>query len=215
VVAAPIDISSEDNIMTAANFDAALARVLAHEGGYSNHPADPGGPTNFGITLETYRRYVKADAGAADIRAMSMQQAAAIYRARYWDALRCDELSAGLDYCLFDYGVNSGVGRAAKVLQRLVGLPDDARMSDATIAAVRACEAQVLIRAICAERLAFLKSLKTWPVFGKGWSRRVAEVESAALAMARSAPAGAPAQAPRAPLAALFSLIVSIWRKLV
>src|SRR5690349_24305390 len=107
--------------MAASCFDAALARVLAHEGGYSNHPSDPGGPTKFGITLADYRRHLKPGASAADVRAMRLDEARAIYRAHYWAALRCDELPAGLDYALFDYGVNSGIGRAARVLQRLVG----------------------------------------------------------------------------------------------
>ena len=76
--------------MAAATYDEALRRVLTHEGGYSNHPSDPGGPTNFGITLADYRKYVKPDAGAADVRAMKARDAKAIYRAKYWDALHCD-----------------------------------------------------------------------------------------------------------------------------
>ncbi|MBN8965586.1 MAG: secretion activator protein, partial [Rhizobiales bacterium] len=98
--------------MATGGFPRALARVLAHEGGYSNHPDDPGGPTNFGITIADYRRYVKADATAADIKAMRVEEAETIYRAAYWDAMRCDDLAAGLDYAVFDYGVNSGIGRA-------------------------------------------------------------------------------------------------------
>lgn len=111
--------------MAASTYDEALRRLLAHEGGYSNHPSDPGGPTNFGITLADYRRYIKPDATADDVRAMSVDQAKAIYRKRYWDAQRCDELPAGVDYSVFDYGVNSGIGRSGKVLRRVVGLPDD------------------------------------------------------------------------------------------
>ncbi len=179
--------------MAASSYDQALRRLLTHEGGYSNDARDPGGPTNFGITLADYRRYLKPDADAADVRAMGVEDAKAIYRAHYWNALRCDELAAGLDYALFDYGVNSGIGRAAKVLARLLGLPDDGRMSDAAIAAAGAAPASALIGQICDERLAFLKGLRTWPVFGAGWGRRVAEVRAAALAMAKgAAPAGPP-----------------------
>src|SRR5207253_7233987 len=101
--------------MAASFYDEALTRLLAHEGGYSNHPADPGGPTNFGITIYDYRRYVKPDATPADVRGMKVADAKAIYRTKYWGAVRCDELPAGLDYAVFDYGVNSGVARAAKV----------------------------------------------------------------------------------------------------
>lgn len=171
--------------MAATTYDEALRRLLLHEGGYSNHPSDPGGPTKFGITIHDYRKHVKPDASADDVRAMPLDHAQAIYREKYWKALRCDELPAGLDYALFDYGVNSGVSRAAKVLQRLLGLPDNGRMSDAVIAGVAACDAADLIVRLCDERLAFLKSLRTWPVFGTGWGRRVADVRRAALAMAK------------------------------
>lgn len=171
--------------MVAATFDEALRRLLVHEGGYSNHPSDPGGPTNFGITIADYRKYVKPDASAADVRAMPLDHAKAIYRQRYWRALRCDELPAGLDYAVFDYSVNSGVPRAAKVLQRLLGLPDNGRMSDTVVAAIATRDASDLIARLCDERLAFLKSLRTWPVFGAGWGRRVAEVRRAALALAK------------------------------
>ncbi len=178
--------------MAASSYDEALRRLLAHEGGYSNDARDPGGPTNFGITLADYRRYLKPDADAADVRAMGVEDAKAIYRAHYWNLMRCDELAAGLDYALFDYAVNSGVGRAAKVLARLLGLPDDGRMSDAVIAAAGAAPASELIAQLCDERLAFLKGLRTWPVFGAGWGRRVAEVRAAALAMAKGAAAAGP-----------------------
>jgi lysozyme family protein len=177
--------------MAASSFDEALRRLLAHEGGYSNHPADPGGATNFGITLADYRQYVKRDATAADVRGMKVDQAKAIYRARYWNVMRGDELPAGVDYCLFDYAVNSGTGRGPKVLQRLLGCPVTGRMDDITMKRARARDAKRLIGEICDERLAFLRSLKTWPVFGNGWGRRVREVRAVALAMAERA--GVPA----------------------
>jgi lysozyme family protein len=180
--------------MVGVTYEDAIARVLSHEGGYSNHPSDPGGPTNYGITISDYRRYVKAGATAADVRAMRLDEAKAIYRERYWNVMRCDDLPAGIDYAIFDYGVNSGVTRAIKVLQRRLGLADDGRMSDTVIAAARGEEASGLISGLCDERLAFLKRLKTWPVFGAGWGRRVAEVRAAALGMAsRAAEKSAPA----------------------
>jgi lysozyme family protein len=171
--------------MTRSTYQSALARLLAHEGGYSHHPDDPGGPTNFGITIADYRRYSKADATAADMRAMSVDAAKAIYRRRYWDAQRCDDLPAGVDYAVFDYGVKSGIGRAGKVLRRMLHLPDDtSAVTDGVIAAARDADARGLVTAICDERLRFLKSLETWTVFGKGWARRVDEVKAAALQMA-------------------------------
>lgn len=105
--------------MTASTYDEALRRLLLHEGGYSNHPQDPGGPTNFGITIADYRKYLKPGASADDVRAIKLDEAKGIYRAKYWSALRCDELPAGIDDSIFDYGVNSGIGRAGKVLRRV------------------------------------------------------------------------------------------------
>jgi lysozyme family protein len=176
--------------MTASSYDAALARLLAHEGGYTNDAADPGGPTNFGITIADYRRYVKSDATAADVRAMRVDEAKAIYRSRYWDAQRCNDLPAGIDNAVFDYGVNSGIGRSGKVLRRCLALPDDgSTVTDDVIAAARAANAAILIGAICDERLRFLQSLKTWSVFGKGWSARVAEVKAFSLQLAAAAQA--------------------------
>jgi lysozyme family protein len=172
--------------MAASSFDEALRRLLAHEGGYSNHPADPGGPTNYGITIHDYRKYVKPGAAAADVRAMRLAEAKTIYREKYWRAQRCDELPAGVDYAMFDYGVHSGIGRSGKVLRRVLRLGDASHaVSDGVVAAARERSAAELAAAICDERLAFLKRLKTWPVFGKGWGRRVAEVRAAAMAMAR------------------------------
>lgn len=171
--------------MAASSYDQVLRRVLAHEGGYTDHPSDPGGPTNFGITIHDFRKYVKPNATADDVRRMDLATARDIYRSKYWNALRCDELPAGLDYAMFDYGVNSGIGRAPKVLHRLLGMGEGTRITDATVAAVKRHDAASLVMRLCDERLAFLKSLKTWPVFGKGWGRRVAEVRAAALALAR------------------------------
>lgn len=174
------------------NYDEALRRLLAHEGGYSNNPSDPGGPTNFGITIADYRRYVNSAGTAADVRAMPLADAKAIYRSKYWDALRGDALPAGLDYAVFDYGVNSGTVRPATVLQRLLGLHADGRMSDAVVEAACRRDAGKLVAQLCDERLVFLKGLKTWPVFGTGWRRRVTEVKTVALTMAKPAAVTAP-----------------------
>jgi lysozyme family protein len=183
--------------MSASSYDAALARLLVHEGGYTNHPSDPGGPTNWGITLGDYRRYINANATANDVRTMPVAAAKRIYRTHYWDALRCDELPAGLDYCTFDYGVNSGIGRAAKVLQRCLGRTANGHLDNATVRA--AGSARGLVEAVCDERLRFLQSLRTWPVFGAGWGRRVREVRAASLAMANKTAAPPAADRPDTP----------------
>jgi lysozyme family protein len=172
----------------------ALKRLLAHEGGYGDHPSDPGGPTNFGITIHDYRKYIDAAGTAADVRAMSVGQARAIYRDKYWNALRCDELPAGVDYAVFDYGVNSGVGRSGRVLRRVLGLAADTHaVGPQVLAAAARAHPRAVVDAICDERLRFLQSLRTWPVFGNGWSRRVREVRAAAREMAlRRQPVGVP-----------------------
>lgn len=186
--------------MTAANRDSAIKVTLGYEGGYSNHPSDPGGPTNWGITLKDARTYWKVDATAADVKEMPIGVAVDIYRRRYWAPLRCDELPAGVDLAVFDYGVNSGIGRSARVLQQIVGVPGDGGIGPETLARVRALPASTIIKDVCVERLVFLQGLRTWPVFGKGWGRRVADVQYRALRMVaggappvKSSPSAVPA----------------------
>jgi lysozyme family protein len=183
-------------------YDECLKRVLAHEGGYTNDPRDPGGPTNFGITIYDYRKYMKPRATAADVQRMSLLKAKSIYRSKYWNALRCDDLPAGVDYSVFDYGVNSGIGRAGKVLRRVLGLSDaDWRIAAEVITALTKCDTSKVIIAINDERLQFLKSLRTWNAFGVGWGRRVAEVKAFSLELARhhvSRNSGGRAPAPKA-----------------
>jgi lysozyme family protein len=183
--------------MAASSYDAALARLLVHEGGYTNDPRDPGGPTNFGITIHDYRKYVKAGATAADVKAMKVDEAKQIYREKYWRAngLSCDDLPAGVDDTLFDYRVNSGVGRADKVLRRVCALADKASNA-ALLEALAKRDPAAVINAVNDERLRFLRSLRTWPAFSKGWGTRVAEVRIFSLQLAAAAKdAKAPAPA--------------------
>jgi lysozyme family protein len=197
--------------MAQSSYAGSLSLVLAHEGGYVNHPHDPGGETNYGITIAVAR----ANGYAGPMRSIPMSKVKQIYRARYWDVLRCDELPAGVDYAVFDYGVNSGTNRSAKILQAIVGVPADGHIGRDTSSAVqeyvKAHGAATLIEAICDERLAFLKRLKTWPTFGKGWSRRVAEVRRDARAMA-AVPASPPGVEPAQPAApgALQSILAAV-----
>ncbi|WP_136621456.1 MULTISPECIES: glycoside hydrolase family 108 protein [Mesorhizobium] len=176
------------------NFARALALVLKSEGGWSDNPADPGGATMKGVTLANFRRYVKADATMADLRSISDAQVAAVYRRFYWDAVLGAELPDGVDHAVFDFAVNSGPGRAAKYLQAAVGVAQDGRIGPATLAAVKARPAGVIIDALCDARLAFLQRLPTWKTFGRGWSDRVRSVRVQALLMS--------AQRPVAPVAA-------------
>jgi lysozyme family protein len=172
--------------MTARNFDDALRLVLAHEGGYVNHPADPGGETNFGVTKAVYDAYrARKNLKARSVKAITKAESAEIYRAQYWDAVRGDQLPAGVDYAVFDYAVNSGPGRAVKDLQRALGCMVDGVVGVATLAAVADADDARLIGDLCDRRLAFLKKLRTWKTFGKGWGRRVSGVRQAALGMVR------------------------------
>ncbi len=172
-------------------FDGALLLVLAHEGGYVNHRADPGGPTNLGVTLRTARRYGididgDGDTDVVDVKRLTPDHAAIVYRRGYWDAVRGDELPAGVDYAVFDLAVNSGPHRAAVFLQRALGVVDDGTVGPVTLEAAHAADAARLVNDICDARLRFLRRLSTWRTFGTGWSRRVEDVRRQAVQMARS-----------------------------
>ncbi|WP_158966277.1 glycoside hydrolase family 108 protein [Chachezhania sediminis] len=162
-------------------FARALPRILAHEGGFVNHPADPGGATNRGITQATYNGWLKSQGRASrPVQYISDAEVAAIYGVQYWDAIRGDELPAGVAYAVFDAAVNSGPARAAKWLQAAVGVTADGVIGVQTLAAAAKAPAHKVIDAMCDARLAFLKRLRAWPTFGKGWTRRVADVRQLA-----------------------------------
>jgi len=167
--------------MTTSGFSRALARVLVHEGGYVNDPLDPGGATNKGVTSRVYDAWrARKGLPARDVRRIEGREVAEIYRLQYWDAVKGDELPAGLDYALFDGAVNSGPAQSIKWLQRALGtVAIDGQMGQATLAAVaehgRPAE---LVEKVCDRRLAFLQALRTWPRFGKGWSARVKSVRA-------------------------------------
>lgn len=172
------------------NFGRSLQLVLKHEGGYVDHPQDPGGATNKGITLATFRGYFGNNRLTKDdLRNITEETVAKIYRERYWNAVKGDQLPLGLDYAVFDFGVNSGPSRAVKFLQRAVGTAADGVIGPQTMLAVNGFGARQAIVSLCAARLTWLQTVKdkngklAWPTFGRGWGRRVAEVEDAALAM--------------------------------
>lgn len=165
------------------NFSKCLEIVLRHEGGYVNHPSDPGGATNLGITLATFRRFVKPNGSVEDLKKLTKEQAGTCYRRQYWDAIHGSELPDGVDLATFDFAVNSGPSRAAKYLQAVVGVTQDGKIGPATVKAARQMAQSSIIHKLCDDRLAFLKRLSTWPTFGKGWERRVKDVRSDALSM--------------------------------
>jgi lysozyme family protein len=165
------------------NFDAALRAVLHHEGGFVNHPKDPGGMTNLGCTKAVWEEWVGHPVTEADMRALTPADVAPLYKAKYWDRVKGDELPAGLDYALFDCAINSGPGRAAKFLQEALGVAADGVIGNGTLKALAAHNTAELLSAYNAKRLAFLESLPTWGTFGKGWKRRVDEVKLASVDM--------------------------------
>lgn len=179
--------------MASVSFARALAHVLRREGGYVDHPQDPGGVTNHGITHATLAAWRGRPVGKEEVRALTREDAGAIYRSRYWDTIAGDALPAGLDLALFDFAVNSGPGRAVRTLQRLIGTPIDGRVGPQTLAAVAARPPAAMISALCRARLSFLERLITFSVFGRGWRRRVAATETAALALAAAVPSLPPA----------------------
>lgn len=162
------------------NFARALPLVLKHEGGLVNHPKDPGGATNKGVTLATFRAYVKPKGTVADLKKITDEQVSAVYYRHYWARVMAHELPSGVDLAVFDFAVNSGPDRAAKTLQRVLGVVVDGKIGPATIAAAKKADARAVIKGVCSARLAFLKALKTWPTFGKGWARRVEDVQATA-----------------------------------
>lgn len=183
-------------------YDKALYEVLRHEGGYVNHPKDPGGATNKGVTQNTYNSWRRSRGlSARSVRLITDGEVASIYRQNYWNVVRGDELPFGLDFAVFDFGVNSGPSRAVRYLQALVGAAQDGRMGPLTLAAVaRYPDTEQLINRYMDRRLAFLRSLGTWPTFGKGWTRRVSEVRAEAIALAQRGRAMNPPAPPQPPV---------------
>ncbi len=160
-----------------------LPLLLVHEGGNDDDPRDPGGRTSRGIIQSEWNEWRKTHPGLpADVWDAPQSEVLAIYKEKYWDTLSCDELPIGLDYAVFDFGVNSGIARSAKQLQGLVGTTQDGFIGPITIAATKEIEPQHLIEHFCDMRLVYLQHLPIWDTFGRGWARRVADVRRDSLA---------------------------------
>lgn len=168
-----------------ASFPAALAAVLRHEGGFVVNPHDPGGATCKGVTQTVYDDYrITHGKPTRTVRDIEQSEVEDLYLARYWNAVRCDDLPVGVDYAVFDFAVNSGTNRASRMLQRAVGAAEDGQIGPMTLAAVRSLPAGELVDTLCDLRICFLRQLNTFKFFGKGWTRRVAEVRERAKEMA-------------------------------
>jgi len=164
------------------NFAEALQKVLAHEGGFSDHPLDPGGMTNLGVTRRVWEEWTGHPVTVRQMTDLTPVKVAPMYRRKYWDKVRGDELPAGIDLLVFDAAVNSGPGRAAKWLQACVGVDVDGDIGPKTLAAVNAVDATQLINDYGRRRLSFLLDLPTWKTFGKGWTARISAVKTEAQA---------------------------------
>lgn len=154
------------------NFDQAFDILLRHEGGFSDHAADPGGKTRFGIT-EAVAREVGY---RGDMRELPLDLAKRIYKDRYWGAVRAEELPEAVRYAVFDAAVNSGPRQAILWLQRAVGVKDDGIIGPQTLAAVRAADPERLLRRFLSQRLRFMTNLPNWGSFSCGWARRIADL---------------------------------------
>lgn len=195
----------------------ALKLMFGHEGGYSNRKTDAGGPTKYGITWRTLaaERGISPERARAAVRDLTLEAAEMIYRKSYWVQSGGDVLPKGLDYAAFDFGVNSGPNRAVKTLQQVLGVAVDGWIGAITLRAVADYPGglEALIRAYCAARMAFLRSLKGPQGFsanGRGWTIRVTGTDpkgewapqpgvvGQAVAMARGEPGPIPAATPQA-----------------
>jgi lysozyme family protein len=166
------------------NWEQCFALVLKHEGGFVNHPKDPGGMTNLGVTRTNWELYLDHDVTEADMRALTPEMVKPFYKKNYWDRIRGDELPSGVDYAAYDLAVNSGTGRAAKYLQQIAGVTADGVIGPQSLKAIQKCDAEDVVNEICNMRMDFLKNLNTFDTFGKGWTSRVNDVKAKATDMA-------------------------------
>ena len=161
------------------NFDECLKMLLHHEGGYVNHPKDPGGETNLGVTKRVYEKW----GGTKDMKDLTVEDVAPIYKKEYWDRCKCDDLESGVDWAVFDWAVNSGTGRAAKAIQKICGASQDGAIGPKTLALIGTQNTEYVIEEFGKIRQDFYESLKTFDTFGKGWTRRNKETTAKALEM--------------------------------
>lgn len=165
------------------NFDTILAEILKSEGGYVNHPRDPGGATNKGVTQRVYDDYRRLQGlPVQNVRGISQREVGAIFRNGYWDTVKADSLPSGVDYAVVDLAYNSGTNRAARFLQGVLGVDTDGKIGPKTLAAIK--DPVAVVKALMAKRRAFLRDLDTFDTFGKGWMARCDRVEKEAVEMA-------------------------------
>ena len=168
------------------NYNECLKIILMHEGGYVNHPKDPGGETNLGVTKRVYEEW----GGTKEMKDLTVEDVEPIYKINYWDKIKGDDLPDGLDLCVFDFGVNAGPGRAAKFLQKLLGVTQDGGIGPQTLGALQSAigedkvtQTREMIEKYQSMRQEYYEGLSTFDTFGKGWTRRVEETTHEAISM--------------------------------
>ena len=167
------------------NFEHCMEMLLKHEGGYVNHPSDPGGITNLGITKRTYDEFHGTNIDEEGMRDLTVEDVTPIYRRNYWERCRYQDLPNGVDWAVMDACVNHGTSRAAKFLQKAVMVNQDGAIGPLTMMAVGEAEPEEIIYRLAVYRDAFYRSLSTFETFGRGWIRRNDETREQALEMAR------------------------------
>lgn len=169
------------------NWDECFAMVIKSEGGFVNHPKDPGGMTNLGVTRFAWQGFLNRDVTEIEMRALTPEAVKPFYKAMYWDRIKGDSLPDGVDYAAYDFAVNSGPHRAAQYLQEIAGVTADGMIGPKSLEAIQSCNAKETADAICDMRLDFLKRLSGFDTFGRGWTDRVGRVKAKAISMADEA----------------------------
>lgn len=165
------------------NFDKSLQLLLKHEGGYVNHPDDPGGITNLGVTKKVYEEWIECEVTEEDMKKLTPKDVAPIYKRNYWRKCSCDNLPSGLDYVVFDWAVNSGVSRSCKGVQKCCGAEPDGIIGPKTIQLIKGQSVKFMIQEFKGLRQDFYESLSRFEIFGKGWTRRNDEATETAFKM--------------------------------
>lgn len=165
------------------NFERCLDLLLKDEGGFVNNPSDPGGMTNLGVTAKTWAAFKGRNTSEKEMKALTHNDVAALYEHKYWDACSCDEMPSGIDYLVFDFAVNAGVGRSTKLLQRILGVPEDGSIGPVTLQNIDIADKLDLISRFSQAKVHYYEELPTFHEFGKGWLSRVETVKSRACAM--------------------------------
>jgi len=165
------------------NWDKSFSELIKSEGGFVNNPKDPGGATNWGVTKAVWEAWVKHPVTVDDMKKLTQEEVKPLYYEKYLKPVKGDELPIGVDFLVFSFGVNAGVGRAVKTLQTSLGTVADGAIGQNTMKKIQEADSKTLIENFSNAKISFYKSLSTFPTFGKGWLNRVEREKQEALTM--------------------------------